>query len=52
MELMKGKVKCMAKKCPKCGLDIKGYPALSRYDNKTEICRRCGAMEAIEEWTR
>ncbi len=34
-------------KCPKCGKYYVGYPALSREDNKTEICPECGAREAI-----
>ena len=35
------------KKCPLCGKEIKGYPALSRKDNKTEICSDCGVMEGL-----
>jgi len=28
------------------------YPgALSRYDNKTEICSNCGVTEALFEWS-
>ena len=34
-------------KCPKCGKYYVGYPALSREDNKTEICQECGVAEAI-----
>ena len=34
-------------KCPKCGKYYVGYPALSREDNKTEICPECGTKEAI-----
>lgn len=44
--------------CPRClGLipnaEFAGmYPgALSRTDNKTEICSECGQMEAIEDYT-
>ena len=37
-------------KCPKCG---KRYPegkgALSRRDNKTDICADCGYKEAMED---
>jgi len=43
--------------CPRCGgavpnYDDKGrYPgALSRTDNHTEICSRCGTMEALENF--
>lgn len=34
--------------CPKCGNYIQGRPALSRADNKTEICSNCGTLEALE----
>ena len=34
--------------CPKCGKEYQEYPALSRIDNKTEICPECGMKEAIE----
>ena len=34
--------------CPKCGNYIQGHPALSRADNKTEICSNCGTLEALE----
>lgn len=43
--------------CPRCGggipndLDRGKYPgALSRTDNKTEICSGCGVAEAIADW--
>ena len=36
------------KKCPNCGRMYSGYPALSRKDNKTEICPDCGIAEALE----
>ena len=32
--------------CPLCNCEIQGYPAISRKDNKTEICSRCGEAEA------
>lgn len=35
-------------KCPKCGNEMGKYPALSRVDNKTEICSDCGVKEALE----
>ena len=35
-------------KCPKCGKFFITCPALSRKDNKTEICSECGYMEALE----
>lgn len=33
--------------CPKCGKEYSEFPALSREDNKTEICPRCGVVEAF-----
>ena len=36
-------------KCPSCGRMYSGYPALSRKDNKTEICPDCGTAEAFED---
>lgn len=35
--------------CPKCHQETNGYPALSRTDNKTEICSQCGTAEALEQ---
>ena len=32
--------------CPICNKPIIGHPALSRTDNKTEICTKCGIMQA------
>ena len=34
--------------CHICKKQIIGYPALSRKDNKTEICSKCGTLEALE----
>ena len=36
------------RKCPICGAVYEGYPAISRKDNKTEICPECGTMEALD----
>lgn len=36
--------------CPVCGKKYSDYPALSRRDNKTEICPDCGIREAIEDF--
>lgn len=36
--------------CPKCKLGYEGYPAISRVDNKTEICPSCGNREALNAW--
>ena len=37
-------------KCPRCEKTYKGYPALSRRDNKTDICSNCGSVEALEDY--
>lgn len=36
--------------CPRCGKETNDYPALSRTDNKTEICSQCGTDEAMANW--
>lgn len=33
--------------CPKCHQEYDGYPAVSRDDNKTKICDKCGLEESI-----
>ena len=33
--------------CPICNKPYEGYPALSRKDNRTEICPLCGIKEAL-----
>lgn len=35
------------KSCPRCSKNYSDYPAISRRDNKTEICTNCGVEEAI-----
>lgn len=35
-------------KCPVCGKEYTAPPALSRKDNKTEICPVCGMREALD----
>lgn len=37
------------KKCPRCGKIYTEHPAISRKDNKTEICSHCGVEEALEQ---
>ena len=32
------------KECPVCGQRL-GFPALSRFDNETEVCSECGQIE-------
>jgi ribosomal protein S27AE len=46
-------------KCPRCGggipndINIGAYPgALSRTDNKTEICSECGVLEGLEQMVK
>lgn len=39
------------KMCPRCGRPYSGYPAISRYDDKTEICPDCGVEEAMINYT-
>lgn len=34
--------------CPKCGRSYTGKPALSREDNRSAICPRCGTEEALD----
>lgn len=34
--------------CPSCGDEYDEFPALSRKDNLTEICHRCGVLEAVD----
>ena len=36
------------RKCPICGQVYTNYPAISREDNKTEICSECGVKEALQ----
>lgn len=36
--------------CPKCGKSYSEVPAISREDNKTEICPACGQGEAIMDF--
>ena len=38
--------------CPSCGNEFNCYPAISRKDNKTEICPDCGMMEALDKFIR
>ena len=35
------------KKCPKCKLEYKRPSAISRLDNKTEICELCATAESM-----
>ncbi len=42
----------MKRICPKCGKEYDEYPAISREDNKTEICPDCGIAEALEAFAK
>lgn len=42
----------LTKICANCNRAIIGNPAISRKDNKTEICSNCGSLEAIEEFMK
>lgn len=39
-------------KCPKCGKEYDRLLALSRIDNETSICDRCGMEEAMADYGR
>ena len=36
--------------CSRCHIEYEGYPALSRIDNKSKICEKCGLTEALWEF--
>lgn len=38
--------------CPICKATYDEYPAISRRDNKTEICPICGIDEALEDFAK
>ena len=47
------RAKTNKRKCPRCGASMMhDVNALSRYDNKTEICSACGVNEAMEDFTK
>ena len=37
--------------CPRCNESYTEYPALSRRDNATDICSKCGEIEAVLDYT-
>lgn len=41
---------CISQFCPACKEEFTGHPAISRLDNKTEICSKCGTMEALKDF--
>lgn len=38
------------RKCPKCGDQYDAPPAISRKDNKTEICPACSLAETLPDF--
>ena len=46
---MKWNMDGIMRRCPKCGGPLGDRPALSRRDNKTDICSECGFREAMED---
>ena len=38
------------RRCPKCKREYTAEPAISRKDNKTEICPGCGLIESLEDF--
>lgn len=38
------------KVCPRCGVEYDGFPAISRFDNKTDICSHCGVEEGLQDY--
>jgi transcription elongation factor Elf1 len=36
--------------CPRCKKEYSEFPALSRVDNKTDICSDCGVREAMADY--
>lgn len=38
--------------CPTCGKETTDFPAISRRDNKTNICSACGMSEAMADWSK
>lgn len=36
--------------CPVCGGPVTAHPALSRKDNKTEVCPDCGIRQALSDF--
>ena len=38
--------------CPKCYREYREPPAISRVDDKTEICGNCGMLEALDDFLK
>lgn len=39
-------------KCPRCNNKVIGHGSISRRDDKTKICSKCGISEALFDWKR
>lgn len=50
LEVLEAEAYKRVNKCPSCWKPLFGYPAISRKDNKTEICAECGNREAVNQW--
>lgn len=49
LHIIYGVDKCKrVRTCPKCNKEYSQVPAISRYDNKTEICPECATREGME----
>ena len=40
------------RRCPKCNQEYVASPAISRQDNKTEICPSCGLLEGLDAFSK
>ena len=40
----------IGQECPRCLRVIRGYSAVSRADNETNICSECGTQEVLESY--
>lgn len=49
---MKRKTERKLWECPTCKSFVRDFPAISRRDNKTEICSDCGTREAMEDFMK
>jgi len=49
---LKPKAKRKLWQCPTCKGYVRDFPAISRRDNKTEICSDCGTREAMEDFLK
>ena len=39
------------RRCPRCNREYVAPPAISREDNKTEICPNCGILESLDAFS-